>query len=97
MFLVSLTYKVELAEVDKHIAEHVAYLEKYYDKGSFIASGRKVPRTGGIILAHAESREHLNDILQEDPFFQADVAGYEVTEFALSKVGKGFESLANFI
>lgn len=97
MFVVSLTYKAELSEVDNYISEHIAYLEKYYDKGNFIASGRKVPRTGGVILAHAESREKLIAILQEDPFYKADVASYEVTEFVPSKVGQGFESLANLI
>lgn len=97
MFVVSLTYKAELSEVDNYISEHVAYLEQYYDKGNFIASGRKVPRTGGVILAHAESREKLIAILQEDPFYKADVASYEVTEFVPSKVGQGFESLANLI
>ena len=97
MFVVSLTYKAELSEVDNYISEHVAYLEQYYDKGNFIASGRKVPRTGGVILAHAESREKLIAILQEDPFYKADVASYEVTEFVPSNVGQGFESLANLI
>ncbi|MCP5413375.1 MAG: hypothetical protein H6961_01955 [Chromatiaceae bacterium] len=97
MFVVSLTYKAELSEVDNYISEHIAYLEKYYDKGNFIASGRKVPRTGGVILAHAESREKLIAILQEDPFYKADVASYEVTEFVPSNVGQGFESLANLI
>lgn len=97
MFVVSLTYKAELSEVDNYISEHIAYLEQYYDKGNFIASGRKVPRTGGVILAHAESREKLIAILQEDPFYKADVASYEVTEFVPSKVGQGFESLANLI
>jgi len=97
VFVVSLTYKAELSEVDNYISEHIAYLEQYYDKGNFIASGRKVPRTGGVILAHAESREKLIAILQEDPFYKADVASYEVTEFVPSKVGQGFESLANLI
>ena len=97
MFVVSLTYKVELSEVDKHINDHVAYLETYYAKGNFIASGRKVPRTGGVILAQAESKEVLNAILQEDPFFKADVANYEITEFVPSKVAQGFESLESFI
>ena len=97
MFVVSLTYKAELSEVDNYISEHIAYLEQYYDKGNFIASGRKVPRTGGVILAHAESREKLIAILQENPFYKADVASYEVTEFVPSKVGQGFESLANLI
>lgn len=96
MFVVSITYKVELSEVDKHIDAHVSYLDKYYEKGNFIASGRKIPRTGGVILAHAGSREELDSILQEDPFFQADVAAYEVTEFVPTKAAQGFESIKKF-
>ena len=48
MFIVSLTYIASLEEVDKHLAEHVKYLENQYELENFIASGRKVPRTGGI-------------------------------------------------
>lgn len=47
MFIVSLTYKRPLSEVDQHLEAHVAYLKQQYGDGHFIASGRKVPRTGG--------------------------------------------------
>jgi uncharacterized protein YciI len=97
VYVVSLSYKVDLSEVDNHIKEHVAFLEKYYEKGNFIASGRKVPRTGGVILAQAESKESLMTILQEDPFFKANIANYEIIEFAPTKVAQGFESLKSFI
>jgi uncharacterized protein YciI len=59
MFAVSISYTVELSEVDPHIEAHIAYLEKYYAAGNFIASGRKVPRTSGVILAQAESKTAL--------------------------------------
>lgn len=97
MFVVSLTYKVELSEVDKHIDAHISYLEEQYKSGNFLASGRKVPRTGGIILAQAESREELEAIIRVDPFFEADVADYEITEFVPTKTAKGLEALKDFI
>jgi len=97
VYVVSLSYKVDLSEVDNHIEEHVAFLEKYYEKGNFIASGRKVPRTGGVILAQAESKESLMTILQEDPLFKADLANYEIIEFTPTKVAQCFESLKSFI
>jgi uncharacterized protein YciI len=50
MFIISLTYICDLKEVDKILPEHIDYLKIQYKKGNFIASGRKVPRTGGIIL-----------------------------------------------
>ncbi|MBL4905956.1 MAG: hypothetical protein JKX94_00765 [Sneathiella sp.] len=93
MFVVSLTYKTEISEVEKHIEAHIAYLEKYYAAEKFIASGRKVPRTGGVILVNMDDRAELDRILAEDPFSIADVAYYDVTEFVPTMVGKGFESL----
>jgi len=97
MFIISITYKVELKEVDKIIDQHVAYLEKHYALGHFIASGRKVPRTGSIILANSSSREELDSIIEKDPLFIANVADYDVTEFIPTMTAKGFESLKAYI
>ncbi|BDV43746.1 hypothetical protein GURASL_26690 [Geotalea uraniireducens] len=84
MFIVSLTYVKPLEEVDAHLAEHVAYLQRQYRDGVFLASGRKVPRTGGIILARAADRQTLLRILAEDPFYHRRIADYEVVEFVPS-------------
>lgn len=50
MFLIDLTYKKLLSEVEKILDEHVAFLDKYYAPGKFTFSGRSNPRTGGVIL-----------------------------------------------
>ncbi|WP_163831086.1 YciI family protein [Spartinivicinus ruber] len=93
MFIVSLTYKVDLAEVDKHLDAHIEYIKKYYENGYFIASGRKKPRSGGVILIKSVEREIVDAIVKEDPFYQADVANFEVIEFEPSMTAKGFEAL----
>lgn len=85
MFIVNLTYVVPLEELDKHMADHVKFLKKYYKRNVFIASGRKVPRTGGIILALAESAEQLEEILHEDPFYTHALAEFSITEFLTSQ------------
>lgn len=85
LFIISLTYKRPLAEVDQYIAEHVAFLDKYYALEKFIFSGRKIPRTGGVILARKVSREELDLILEEDPFRVQGVAEYEITELLPTK------------
>lgn len=97
MFVVSLTYKKPIAEVEPHLAAHICYLDECYAKGIFIASGRKVPRTGGVILAKAESRAALEAILQQDPFYFEDVAEFEVIEFVPTKTAPGLESLIEVI
>lgn len=93
MYLISLNYVVDLAEVDAHIEAHVEFLKKYYSLGKFVVSGRKVPRTGGVILASCSDREELKRILEEDPFFRAKVAEYDVIEFVPTMTAPGFEKL----
>lgn len=70
MFIVSLTYKKPIKEVEKYIQEHIRFLDKYYSANKFIFSGRKNPRIGGVILAYNLSRQELESLLKEDPFFR---------------------------
>ncbi len=81
MFLVILTYKQPLSEVDRFVPEHREFLARQYADGVFQLSGRKQPRTGGVILAKAASREQLETILRQDPFHREQIADYEVLEF----------------
>lgn len=97
MFIISLTYKTELSEVDKHISAHISYLEKYYASGKFIASGRKVPRTGGVILVNRTNRDELDIIIKDEPFHIAGIADYDVAEFIPTMAAKEFSNLKNCI
>jgi NADH dehydrogenase len=76
---------IDTKQLDTHLTEHVKYLQKYYKLNVFVASGRKVPRTGGIILALAKSREAVDAIIQEDPFYIHKLAEFSVTEFLTSQ------------
>jgi uncharacterized protein YciI len=81
MFLILLSYKKPLAEVDLFVAEHRAFLEHHYAAGDFLLSGRKEPRTGGVILANASARTEVEKIVRGDPFYREEVAEYEIVEF----------------
>lgn len=81
MFVIMLTYKASLATIDKHLAEHRAFLEQGYQKDFFIASGPQNPRTGGVILSQLKSREQLESILKNDPFQVQHIAEYKIIEF----------------
>ena len=93
MFIVSLTYKVSLEEVDKLLPEHIEYLKKQYEDGNFIASGRKVPREGGIILSKLDKIEKLNEVLNKDPFKINNFAKYEIQEFIPTMTSSEFFNL----
>lgn len=86
MYIIDLNYIVPLEQLDAHMTDHVKYLHKYYKQDIFVTSGRKVPRTGGIILALAESREALDKIIAEDPFYVHKLAEFKVTEFQTSQM-----------
>ena len=92
MFILSLTYIAPLSAVDAHIEPHMAWVTRGYDEGIFLASGRKEPRTGGVILAMGE-RNQLEALVATDPFVLAAVAEYEITQVALSRTVPGLEGL----
>lgn len=85
MFVIELTYKADLAEIDKHMATHVVFLKKYYAAGNFLVSGRKIPRDGGIILAVGKSRRQIEAIVEEDPFYEHRLADFRIIEFRASQ------------
>jgi uncharacterized protein YciI len=85
MFVIELTYKADLADIDAHMNAHVAFLKKYYAAGNFIVSGRKIPRDGGIILAEGKSREQIEGIIAEDPFHIHGLADFRIIEFRASQ------------
>jgi len=81
LFVVDLHYVASFDEIEPELDAHVAFLEENYASGTFIASGPKVPRTGGVIIATAENRDTLDRILAGDPFNTKTLARYTVTEF----------------
>ena len=85
MFVIELIYKADLAEIDAHMAPHVAFLKKYYAAGNFLVSGRKIPRDGGIIVAVGKSRKQIESIVEEDPFHVHGLAEFRIIEFRASQ------------
>jgi uncharacterized protein YciI len=81
MFVISLNYVKPLAEIEEFLHAHREFLERYYASGNFLLSGRIEPRTGGIILAIAKTKEEIESIILQDPFKREQVAEYEIVEF----------------
>lgn len=93
MFIIELIYKVDNDRIDQSLVPHRAYLDKHYAAGHFIASGAKVPREGGIILANAASRDEIMTIIHEDPFYQEGLSDYRVIEFTPTKKANNIQEL----
>lgn len=90
MFLVMITYKKPLLDVDQHLVQHREFLETGYQKNMLIASGPRNPRTGGIIISQLKNRDELENFIKHDPFFVNDIAEYEIIEFNPVKFHKDF-------
>lgn len=85
MFVIELIYKVDLAQIDAHMKAHVAWLDTHYAAGTFVVSGRKVPRDGGVIIAVGHDRDAIEAIVREDPFVSRELASYRIVEFRASQ------------
>ncbi len=92
MFILSLTYVKPTEEADRLMQPHTDWVNAGYDSGLFLASGRKNPRTGGVILARGD-RAEIEAYVAADPFAAQGVAVYEVTEVAVTRTVVGLDRL----
>lgn len=93
MIVVLLTYQRPLAEIDALMPQHVAWLKRHYASGLFIASGRRIPRVGGVILARSGDTAALEATMKEDPFVKHGAARFELIEFTPSMTAPGAKGL----
>jgi uncharacterized protein YciI len=81
--LILINYVVALDEVDRHMKPHIDWLERGYDEGLFLLSGRRNPRTGGVIVCRGHKAE-VEALAASDPFVTGGAATTEVIEFSAS-------------
>ena len=97
MFIANLKYKKSIEEVNTVLEAHLEYLDKYFEKGKFICTGKKsFPELGGVILFDSNNLEEAKKILYEDPFYIEEIADYEIIEFQPVKFSQNF-SIENLI
>lgn len=92
MFIINetvLTEKIAAEKQEKLFAEHRAWFMKHFQEGNFLIVGPyKDWAASGIVLAQAESREALEEILKEDVYYADKLALYDVHEFIPAKIAK---------
>lgn len=85
MFIIELTYTRPLADIDAAMTAHMRFVKKHYADGTFLVSGRKIPRDGGVIVAVGESRAAMETLMRDDPFVSQGLASFRVIEFRASQ------------
>ncbi len=93
LFVVILKYIIPLETIDNYRQDHLYFLDHHYKSGIFIASGAQVPRIGGIIIAKCLSKQNLEEILHEDPFYINGFAEYQIYEFSPTKYCDSFKTI----
>ena len=91
MFIFSLTYVKPLSEVERLLPAHIQFLDEHYKKHLFMCSGRKIPRTGGVILCNCVDMVEAKAIMEKDPFYKEGIAQYDIIEFIPSKTSEAFQ------
>ncbi|GLR11235.1 hypothetical protein GCM10007907_00250 [Chitinimonas prasina] len=94
MFLIDLVFTAPNDVVDKYVAAHRQYLSSHYDQGLFLLGGRKVPRTGGVILSRHNTLAEVEQIFNSDPLVLASAASYTVMEFELAMLSPELKALS---
>ena len=92
MFLIIVDYKKPLEEVERYLAEHWAFLDRYFAQGKLLCTGPQNPRTGGVIVSKAANRAEAEAFTREDPFFRHEIADYTSVEFEPTKYLPVFEN-----
>lgn len=81
MYLVDLNF-IDMNKITPALTNrHRQHLENEYKSSLLMFGGRKVPRTGGVLISAHPTKEALIDVLESDPFIVSGAASYVITEF----------------
>lgn len=61
------------------------FLEKFYAKNIFLASGRRDNRIGGVIIVFSNDLQEVKEIMALDPFYKHEIADYSFMRFEPTK------------
>lgn len=93
MYLVDMSF-THLEKITPELTQqHKCYLEKEYQANKLIFGGRKVPRTGGILISQHDNEEELRRVLNSDPFIKSGAVSYVITEFIPAMAAKDYQAI----
>ncbi|CAM3783318.1 YciI family protein [Rahnella bruchi] len=89
MYLINITVNDDITAVEHEalFTRHASWFQRYFNAGIFVLIGPYSDRErAGVIIAQSASREELENILSEDPYYPG-LAQYEIREFIPKRVG----------
>jgi len=93
MYLVDMSF-TDMTKITAELTnKHKLYLEKEYKTNNLMFGGRKVPRTGGILISQHANKHELKQVLNSDPFVKSGAVSYSITEFIPVMASKAYENI----
>ena len=85
-FIINLQFTQSFETFGDLVPAHRAFLQEGYDRGLLLMSGPKQDKTGGIIVARAESEQLLREQMNRDPCLTHGLAHHELIPFSAVKI-----------
>jgi uncharacterized protein YciI len=80
-FIVTINFNVPFEQLGEAVPRHRAFLRRGYDQGLLLMSGPRMPRTGGLAVARADTHEAIVGFFAEDPYKLEGLATHVFVEF----------------
>ncbi len=96
MFVLISRFQKPLDEINRTLPLHGEWVQRQYESGRFLVSGRREPPIGGIVVVRASSEEELRELLTTDPYQQRGLAEYEIFPFEPSDFPKRSSAFDTF-
>ncbi|MBR7958091.1 hypothetical protein KDW78_29825 [Burkholderia cenocepacia] len=78
LFAIKLDYIRPTQEVHAHLESHKAWLVKHVQAGSILFAGPLQGEAAGFLLAYADHRRDIEQMIAEDPFDMLGLATFDI-------------------
>ena len=82
-FNVVVDYNGDAAKLKEFGLAHHNWLNQYLQSGSLFAAGRRSENTGSVWIMEADSSQHIEEIIKDDPFTAAGIiTGWKIMQLS---------------
>ncbi|MBF0288301.1 MAG: hypothetical protein HQM14_10830 [SAR324 cluster bacterium] len=85
IYVVTVTYKVPIAQIMEAAPAHREYLQSFYDDQTILFSGIQCTKTGGVIVMRSDNDTRVQELIDKDPFYTLGLASYDWVSFEARK------------
>jgi len=95
MFIINLRFSENKANAGDFMEGHNQWIKQGFEDQVFLMVGSLMPGFGGSIIAHGESKEMIEQRVNEDPFVIENVVTAEILEIEPKKTDDRLSFLLN--